>query len=112
MINLFYLEIKLNFSRGRITVLESILIKKGKKFILEENAGTPAWWNAYNGAKHDRSGNNGDNYKNASLQNVLTALSELYLLEVSMLENASDINNDKTLPMQLESGLFDKKLKY
>jgi len=29
-----------------------------------------------------------------------------------MLENASDINNDKTLPMQLESGLFDKKLKY
>ena len=36
--------------------------KKGKKFILEENAGTPAWWNAYNGAKHDRSGNNGDNY--------------------------------------------------
>ena len=26
--------------------------------------------------------------------------------------NASDINNDKTLPMQLESGLFDKKLKY
>ena len=43
---------------------------------------------------------------------MITALSGLYLLEVSMLENASDINNDKTLPMQLESGLFDKKLKY
>lgn len=86
--------------------------KKAKRFILEENAGTPAWWNAYNGAKHDRAGNNGDNYKNASLQNVLTALSGLYSLEASLLENTFDPSNDETLPMRLESRLFDKKLKY
>ena len=86
--------------------------KKAKRFILEEHAGTPAWWNAYNGAKHDRAGNNGDNYKNASLQNVLTALSGLYSLEASLLENTFDPSNDETLPMRLESRLFDKKLKY
>lgn len=56
--------------------------------------------------------NNGDNYKNASLQNVLTALSGLYSLEASLLENTFDPSNDETLPMRLESRLFDKKLKY
>lgn len=79
-----------------------------------DNGKTEMWYviDAEEGAHLIYGFQHGDNYKNASLQNVLTALSGLYLLEVSMLENASDINNDKTLPMQLESGLFDKKLKY
>ena len=43
---------------------------------------------------------------------VLTALSGLYSLEASLLENTFDPSNDETLPMRLESRLFDKKLKY
>ena len=39
LINLFYLEIKLNFSRGRITVLESILIKKVKNSFWKKTQG-------------------------------------------------------------------------
>lgn len=46
---------------------------------------SPTWWRCYNGIKHDRCGEtiskNKPNFKFANQQNVLNALSALYLLE-------------------------------
>lgn len=84
----------------------------GKKYVLNENAKTPMWWNAYNGVKHDRAGDSGNNYMYANFQNVLTAFSALYILESRMLESQFDPDNDRTLPMRLESKLFDEHLRF
>lgn len=83
--------------------------KNRKSCVLDTNrkAATPLWWNAYNGAKHNRSGDNGKNYRKASLQNVLSALAALYVLETNMLTDTFDKRKDKTLGIGMESHVFD-----
>lgn len=58
------------------------------------------WWNAYDSVKHGRI----DNYKLASLENVLNALAALYLLEMYYLKDVA--KNDEIDIPERESELF------
>lgn len=67
-----------------------IVMQPWKNWIYEQKsngvrANNPVWWKAYNSVKHSRTGlSDGQmpNYKLANLENVLYALSALYILEL------------------------------
>lgn len=87
----------------------------GKKYILDTSkcAATPNWWNAYNGAKHDRTKNKGTNYRGANFRNVLNAMAALYILETQMLSDSFDARMDSQLGVLMESQLFgDRQVFY
>lgn len=88
--------------------------KNGKRFVLDKigKSITPLWWNAYNGVKHNRSGDNGENYRKASLQNVLNALAALYVLETNMLTDQFNKKKDRTFGLNMESKVFDEYQKF
>lgn len=71
------------------------------------NASTPSWWNSYNKAKHDRAEDNGFNYRQANLQNVMNAFAALYILETNMLTDEFDEIHDQPIQPKQESSLFD-----
>lgn len=64
---------------------------KGKK--------TPEWWTAYNKVKHERTsayGNEQTNYVRANLENLVSAMAALYLLETLFLSGLGEQNGIDT----------------
>ena len=68
------------------------VIQNGSKFeddLRVPDAAVPSWWNSYNNVKHRRSDLDADGllyYTQASLSNVIYALSGLFILEVLLIE--------------------------
>ncbi len=85
-----------------------------KKYILQDKAKTPSWWNDYNSVKHDRTGRFGrysTNYAKANLRNLFYAFAALYSMEVKLLETINKSQND-TVPTGMESQLFTESLPF
>ena len=62
--------------------IELIPYEKIRKFDPKKEKNPLDWWNAYNKVKHNRQGN----LTQASLENVINALSALYLIEMKYLQ--------------------------
>lgn len=85
-----------------------------KKYILEEKAKTPNWWNDYNSVKHNRTGHHKKhslNYSKANLKNLFYAFAALFLMEVKLIEAVRKTPNDM-VPPTMESHLFAEELSF
>ena len=85
-----------------------------KKFILDDKAKTPSWWNDYNSVKHNRTGHferYSLNYSKANLRNLFLAFAALFSLEIKLMESVR-MSNDDAVPMSLESHLFMEQLPF
>lgn len=68
---------------------------------------TPCWWTAYNKVKHERTfayGNGQTNYVRANLENLITAMAALYILETLFLSSIGGERNPISYP---KSKLFN-----
>lgn len=72
---------------------EKYLNKKGNtSYRLIKGKQTPVWWTAYNKVKHERTsayGSGQTNYVRANLENLISAMAALYILETLFLSSLS-----------------------
>lgn len=63
--------------------------KNSIRYRLLKGAETPQWWTAYNKVKHERTShyqNGKTNYCRANLENLISAMSALFILETIFIE--------------------------
>lgn len=80
---------KLYDSEIRLIDNEDILLKPFNEWEPSKNLDAPKFWNAYNDIKHDKNGG----IINATYENVLNALSALYLLNINYMNRIYTSNN-------------------
>lgn len=84
--------------------IELIPYEKIRKFDPKTEKNPLDWWNAYNKVKHNRQGN----LTQASLGNVINALSALYLIEMKYLQIITK-DTEETDEPETDSNIFQLK---
>lgn len=85
-----------------IYIYKKINIKPFDKW---DEKNSPQWWESYNDVKHERVAK----YKNGNLENVLYALSALYILERYKIKDIANKTNESLDIPEIDSKVFRLK---